>query len=52
MKSGTYGGCVVDEVVQPGVAEDGREPRWEAAHVVEVGHVELHNVQSPLRALF
>lgn len=47
---GTYDAGVADEVVEPGGPEDGLELRGERADVVEVGHVELHEVQRALRA--
>lgn len=48
---GTYDSGVADEVIEPGGPEDGRELRRERADVVEVGDVELHDVQRALGAL-
>lgn len=47
---GTYDASVADEVVEPCGPEDGRELRGERADVVEVGDVELYNVQRALCA--
>ncbi len=45
-----YHSGVVDEVVQPRRAEDGLELRRERADVVEVGNIELRDVQRALCA--